>query len=596
MHFYNLAGFLAFAAVPVIIAMYLLKEKYREETVSSLFLWEKALAQSDAHRPWQKLRKNILMFLQILGAVLFAIALANPFLVNGKKIDNVILVLDQSLSMQAEENGISRFEQAKREMTTLVNQSAPETAFSLITLGKNPEIVLSAAQEKGVVLNALSSIEVTSGGVDLDGCLSLIEMREKESGGNVYIFTDTTYEYGTDRFQVVPFGSGGENCALTLLSYHGGDRETVMVKAANYGKEAAERTLTIFGDNAALDYRDITLQPGEAKDFYFEGNFSGVTYLKASLTPGDMLKADDEAFYSMKKGERKRILLVTEQNIFLDKILSLLDTVEVYRQKEAMEAEGYALYIYDGVLPDKMPADGHILLLNPPAGNPFIETGETVEISTVQKDSASWLLQSAGGLDFAVAKAVKMIAPSWADTILFSGETPLVLAGETGKQKVMAFGFDLHDSDLPLKKEFPILIYNMISWYFPGNVQGVAKINAEDKVEFDLLPQSERVQVMTPSGKTIDLAPPYPAASLSDTRETGIYTLVETNAEKEEVRTAFAVNAATEGESELRGVTEQSGQMKQGGGILTDLSLRNLFLGLLLVLLLTEWWVYQRGN
>ena len=64
MHFAQpLLGGLALLAVPIILLMYLLKQKYKEKQVPSLYLWEKVLTQTKAQEPWQKLRKNLLMFL-----------------------------------------------------------------------------------------------------------------------------------------------------------------------------------------------------------------------------------------------------------------------------------------------------------------------------------------------------------------------------------------------------------------------------------------------------------------------------------------------------------------------------------------------------
>ena len=78
MHFAQpLLGLLALLAVPIILLMYLLKQKYKEKQVPSLYLWEKVLTQTKAQEPWQKLRKNLLMFLQIAAALLLARSLSH---------------------------------------------------------------------------------------------------------------------------------------------------------------------------------------------------------------------------------------------------------------------------------------------------------------------------------------------------------------------------------------------------------------------------------------------------------------------------------------------------------------------------------------
>ena len=96
-------GFLALLAVPVIVLMYLLKQKYEKKEIPSLYLWKKAFPETKSAQPWQKLRKNLLMFLQIAAAVLLAVSLAGPYIMGKMQVTDYVLALDCSMSMQAEE-------------------------------------------------------------------------------------------------------------------------------------------------------------------------------------------------------------------------------------------------------------------------------------------------------------------------------------------------------------------------------------------------------------------------------------------------------------------------------------------------------------
>jgi Aerotolerance regulator N-terminal. len=72
-------GLLALLAVPVIILLYLLKQKHEEYIMSSLYLWQTALQDAEANTPWQKLKRNILMLLQIAAVILLALTLSGAF-------------------------------------------------------------------------------------------------------------------------------------------------------------------------------------------------------------------------------------------------------------------------------------------------------------------------------------------------------------------------------------------------------------------------------------------------------------------------------------------------------------------------------------
>ena len=49
---------------PIIVAMYLLKLRREERSVSSTFLWRRMVRDVEANAPWQKLRRNLLLLLQ----------------------------------------------------------------------------------------------------------------------------------------------------------------------------------------------------------------------------------------------------------------------------------------------------------------------------------------------------------------------------------------------------------------------------------------------------------------------------------------------------------------------------------------------------
>ena len=108
---FALAGLL-----PVIVLMYLLKLKRRPQQVPSTLLWRKSVQDMIANAPFQKLRNNLLLWLQLLILVLLILALARPVLrLSGARGETIILLLDLSASMQTvEADGETRLEKAKR--------------------------------------------------------------------------------------------------------------------------------------------------------------------------------------------------------------------------------------------------------------------------------------------------------------------------------------------------------------------------------------------------------------------------------------------------------------------------------------------------
>src|SRR3954463_10591035 len=98
-----LAGVIAAAiAVPALLVLYFLKLRRREMEVSSTLLWKKAIQDLQVNAPFQKLRRNLLLILQLALLLALCLALTRPvtFFHPGAGKTTVILI-DNSASMSA---------------------------------------------------------------------------------------------------------------------------------------------------------------------------------------------------------------------------------------------------------------------------------------------------------------------------------------------------------------------------------------------------------------------------------------------------------------------------------------------------------------
>src|SRR5437667_6624466 len=134
MPFHNLLYLLW--ALPIgglIVVMYILKLRRKDVVVSSTFLWRQVIRDVQANAPFQKLRKNLLLFLQLLAALLLVLAITRPFW-RGKGIGgrSVVIVVDTSASMSATDVKPSRLEMAKREALDVANAMRPEDQMMVV--------------------------------------------------------------------------------------------------------------------------------------------------------------------------------------------------------------------------------------------------------------------------------------------------------------------------------------------------------------------------------------------------------------------------------------------------------------------------------
>ena len=98
-----------------------LKPQRTEVGTTTFFLWERVLRERPlATRLGWLLRKNLLLILQFLAALVLIAALADPSLLHfGAPSGDIVVVMDLSASMKAKGRGGTRFDAARREFLSL---------------------------------------------------------------------------------------------------------------------------------------------------------------------------------------------------------------------------------------------------------------------------------------------------------------------------------------------------------------------------------------------------------------------------------------------------------------------------------------------
>ncbi len=615
MGFYNPFGLLAFLALPMIVLMYLLKQKYKEKEVSSLFIWQKVFLESKSQEPFQKLRKNRLLFLQLLAMSLLAFAMCQPYVMGEVSTSDSLFILDTSFSMQAKdlENEYTRFETAKQALKKQVSDMPQNAIYSFMTLGEEPSILIQQSSDKQELLRLLDGLEAGFGTTDMIQAEEILRAEKNRlEGAVVRLFSDTHGLFAHLITQEYIYNGQGDNTAITLLSHVQADDEelSVLVKLEHHEMESeieieeivSEKTmnLSLYVDNIIHDTITFTPQ-GTQTDIIFEGVAnSGQTFM-AKLNHIDALQEDNVFYMVREEAKQQKALLISEDNIFLEKVLNLLPMMDFYTMKSNQfeTLQGYDLYIFDGVVPDMLPTDGYILFINPPQ-NAFFGMKEEMELTEAMKiiEANFSATQQSMQSSFYVQKATPLQA-DWGQPFLSSGGEIYGLYGDLFGRKTAVMSFDLLESDFPLSMDFPILFHQLVSWYFDDMTGGNYAIG--DSILFSLLPNTQKAWVITPSDREIQIAPPFPANILSNMEERGIYFLVEEDERGNQTRTSFGVNASIKESNlkELGTVVMLEENQHENIAVKTievGQSLQNLFLMLLLACMMIEWWVSCREN
>src|SRR5580700_9402390 len=133
----------------LIVLMYILKLKRKDVIVSSTFLWRQVIRDVQANAPFQKLRRNLLLLLQLIIATLIILAVSLPFLLAaGTGGKNIVLIVDTSASMQATDVSPSRLDEAKRKAYDQISRMRPSDSMMILSASSRPEAITGFTSEK----------------------------------------------------------------------------------------------------------------------------------------------------------------------------------------------------------------------------------------------------------------------------------------------------------------------------------------------------------------------------------------------------------------------------------------------------------------
>ncbi|MEZ6134868.1 MAG: BatA and WFA domain-containing protein [Pirellulaceae bacterium] len=118
------------AIPPLIVMLYFLKLRRQPIQVPSTYLWRRTVEDLHVNSIWQKLRKNLLLLLQLLAVLFLILACLRPGYRGEETLGRrSIIMIDNSASMQATDVGKSRLAAAR------------ERAYEMIeSLGENSEL------------------------------------------------------------------------------------------------------------------------------------------------------------------------------------------------------------------------------------------------------------------------------------------------------------------------------------------------------------------------------------------------------------------------------------------------------------------------
>lgn len=593
--------------LPVIVALYFLRIRRPTRIVPALHLWPDVIRDRQANVPWQRLRFSWLLLLQLLVAGFLVAAALQPALPASASVAaHTIVLLDASASMQARDVQPSRFEEARRQARALVDQLGPQDRMTVIALEAAPRVIASTVGDHDAMHRAIDGVTATNGPADLSGALTLAAgtVRPGEDA-RLYLFSDGIAEPLRASFaKGLPFtveyrriGVSGENVALTsLVMRTSAQSRAAFARLQNFGRQSRTFNLEWRSDAGLIDVRSITLAGGQAQDVSLPVPDAATT-VTARLDTNDVFSLDDSATAIARVPRAFHVLLVTAGNVFLEQALRLRSDfqVDVVAPAAYHGSGAYAMTVFDGFSPAALP-EGPFVMVAAPAGSP-LAGGSPIGIGRVRaSDAGDPLLNNVSLQDVHVARSQDLSASTFGRPLITSLQTPLVLVREQPFRQVL-FGFDVHESDFPLRIGFPILLQNLSEWMLPPTVPA-SSFHPDERVTIVPETGASSVTVIRPDGGRRAISGGS-IVTFADTDLVGVYTVEQALGGKVD-RSWFAVNLFSEVTSRLSPVDHLTlppthitgGTAAAHQGFLGFWPLIALF-GL--VLLLAEWLAFHRG-
>jgi len=583
--------------VPIVI-FYILKIRLRRQPVSTVMFWQQVLDEQNPRSIWQRLRHLISLLMQLALLALLTVALADPyFFWEVRSARRIVLVVDNSASMNSTDITPTRLTEAKRQAEQLISGMRHRDEFALVAAGTQPQVIVGFTSRQKSVSSAVQSLPATDGPSRVAEAVALGRrlLGERQDGKQqeVVVFTDGRFE-GLDevvrgsapanndttvattgaaaaaadsqpqalalapvKWQIV--GSRAGNVGITQFQVRRSLVDPlgyeILAEVTNAADQPAECRFEVELNNEPIDVVPLKLDAGGKWSQVFEKTSANGGRLMARLKHSDALAADNEATAVLPRREVQPVLLVTSGNLFLQKVFEVNPLVKLTVVHEAPATiPAGTVVVYHRVTPEKIPP-GLAFIIDPANGSDLFTLGEQIANPIVTKQDKDSPLMSHVRLDNVLMPEARNLTPTMTEQTQVLAEAvtkePLFFAVNRPEGRVLVLTVNLDKGDLPLRTAFPITVANALHW-FAGNKQdlreslpagSLAMVSSND---FARPVKGQTLLLQTPTGDLKPLPVHAERMTVGPLDQCGVWKIVEESSLSVMKNGADGSGAATE--------------------------------------------------
>ncbi len=469
-----------------LVALYVLKRRRAKKVVASTMLWEAALRDLRAERPWQRLRPHLSLLLQALALIAAAVALARP--TGGADVPTgarTAMVIDTSLSMLADADGEVRLSRALDEARAAARTLPPGGQLMIVAAGRESDVVAPLSADPVELERGIDRVQARGGRVDLEGAVAVAaeRMRGAPPGSRIVVLTDAAFAGSVQLAADVPvevleIGEAAVNHAIVALDVRARptpdapDRGEVFVRVARFGEGAADvRVSAAVVGGELLATRRVRVEEGRPEAVVLsadlppdaEGRGALVRAWIEVLDGSDALALDDVAVAPSAAARKLPVFLVGDAPESVTRVLRTDREVELYAARpSALDEPLDGLYVFAGATPSAPPA-GDSVVVAPSGDEVFgVELGPAAERPTVVSwDEADARLRFVGFGDVHFA-AIRPIRGAAAHALLTTDRGTAIGAVERADGETTIVGLDPDAGDWSTRPGFVVFFRNLL--------------------------------------------------------------------------------------------------------------------------------------
>jgi len=511
----------------VMVGLYILKLRRRTVAVPFSPLWQRILKDKEATSLFSKLKRLISLLLQLALLALLVLALGDPraaaTLIKGR---NVVVLVDASASMQSTDVSPNRLGVAKDEVKSLIRGMGGADRMLIAQMDAAITPLGPMSGDTSDLERAVDAIQPTDARADFARALRFATdtLRGVENGeivvvsdGDLGVAQDAAgmVHVGDVKLSFMPIGKAKDNVAVTQFSVRryplDKSRYEVMLEVTNTGPEVADIELSLLGDGLLVDLTKLRLQPGERLPRFYP-NLSGASRtLEAKLQvlgdTKDDLPADDHAYALLPERRRAKVLVVSSGNTYLEAALLLDEYLEVtsaspldYVTKYASTTKSFDVIVFDQVTPAEMPRANALYLDPRGPGSPVKVEKEIVQPGFDKIERKHPIVRFTALDQVNIARGHKLKPEPGDKVIGASYDGAILVAGTRAGYKFVAMGFDVRESDLPLRVAWPVLLLNTVNWFTDEDASYLSSFRTGDVWRIPVGAQGPQAMMTLPGG------------------------------------------------------------------------------------------------